>query len=238
MRAAIRDGRLLAGDRLPSTRALAADLGLARGTVAEAYAQLTVEGYLTARPGAPTRVAFGGAAEAPAGPVETRVVPRLDLEPGTPDVGAFPRGPWLRALRKGFAAAPDSVLGYRDLRGRPELRTALAAYLGRSRGVVADPDRIVVCAGFNEGLALLLAALPGRSLAMEDPCLDFHRAIALAAGREIVPMTVDEHGAVPPGRRRGRRAPHPRAPVPARRDPRPRAAGGVRALGARAADAW
>jgi GntR family transcriptional regulator/MocR family aminotransferase len=91
------------------------------------------------------------------------------------------------------------VLGYRDLRGRPELRTALAAYLGRSRGVVADPDRIVVCAGFNEGLALLLAALPGRTLAMEDPCLDFHRAIALAAGREIVPMTVDEHGAVPPG---------------------------------------
>ena len=199
VRAAIRDGRLLAGDRLPSTRALAADLGLARGTVAEAYAQLTVEGYLTARPGAPTRVAFSGAAEAPAGPVETRVVPRLDLEPGTPDVGAFPRGPWLRALRKGFAAAPDSVLGYRDLRGRPELRTALAAYLGRSRGVVADPDRIVVCAGFNEGLALLLAALPGSSLAMEDPCLHFHRAIALAAGREIVPMTVDEHGAVPPG---------------------------------------
>ena len=68
----------------------------------------------------------------------------------------------LAARRCGAASphAPDSVLGYRDLRGRPELRAALAAYLGRSRGVVADPDRIVVCAGFNEGLALLLAALP------------------------------------------------------------------------------
>ena len=62
--AAIRDGRLVAGDRLPSTRALAADLGLARGTVAEAYAQLTAEGFLTARPGAPTRVAFGIAVDA------------------------------------------------------------------------------------------------------------------------------------------------------------------------------
>ena len=89
------------------------------------------------------------------------------------------------------------MLGYRDLRGRPELRAALAAYLGRARGVVADPDRIVVCAGFNEGLALLLAALPGRALAMEDPCLHFHRAIVRAAGREIVPMAVDEHGALP-----------------------------------------
>jgi GntR family transcriptional regulator/MocR family aminotransferase len=198
VRAAIRDGRLAAGDRLPSTRALAADLGLARGTVTEAYAQLTAEGYLTARPGAPTRVAFAGAAEVPAGPVQTRDVPRLDLTPGTPDVGAFPRGPWLRALRRSFAAAPDSVLGYRDLRGRPELRSALAAYLGRARGVRADPDRIVVCAGFNEGFGLLLAALPGGTLAMEDPCLHFHRRIAHAAGRTIVPMAVDERGAAPP----------------------------------------
>lgn len=198
LRAAIRDGRLRAGDRLPSTRALAADLGLARGTVAAAYAQLTAEGYLTARPGAPTRVAFGGveleSGDAVATPVAT---PRLDLAPGTPDVGSFPRAAWLRALRRGFAAAPDSVLGYRDLRGRPELRAALAGYLGRARGVLADPDRIVVCSGFNEGLALLLAALPGATLAMEDPCLHFHRLIAAGAGRRIVPMAVDEHGARP-----------------------------------------
>ena len=166
----------------PSTRALAADLGLARGTVAEAYAQLTAEGYLTARPGAPTRVAFGGAAEAPAGPLATRVVPRLDLEPGTPDVGAFPREPWLRALRRASRPRPTACSATATCAGARSCATALAAYLGRSRGVVADPDRIVVCAGFNEGLALLLAALPCRTLAMEDPCLDFHRAIVRAAG--------------------------------------------------------
>ena len=209
VRAAIRSGRLAAGDRLPSSRALAADLGLARGTVAEAYAQLTAEGYLTSRPGAPTRVASGVAADDVPEPLATRTVPRLDLEPGTPDVSGFPRAAWLRAARRGFAAAPDSVLGYRDLRGRPELRAALAAYLGRARGVVADPDRIVVCAGFNEGLALLLAALPGRTLAMEDPCLHFHRAIVRAAGREIVPLAVDEHGALPPSAETRAAAPPP-----------------------------
>ena len=162
MRAAIRDGRLVAGDRLPSTRALAADLGLARGTVAEAYAQLTVEGYLTARPGAPTRVAFSGAAEGPPGR-SRRASCRAWTSSRARRTSARSRaGRGCARCGRGFAAAPDSVLGYRDLRGRPELRAALAAYLGRSRGVLADPDRIVVCAGFNEGLALLLAALPGR----------------------------------------------------------------------------
>ena len=196
IRSAIRDGRLVAGDRLPSTRALAADLGLARGTVAEAYAQLTAEGFLTARPGAPTRVAFGIAVTPPQPEIVSPAIPHFDLQPGTPDVSAFPRAAYLRALRRALAAAPDSALGYHDLRGRPELRAALAAYLGRARGVLADPDRIVVCAGFNEALGLLAEVLAG-SLAMEDPCLHHHRAIVRAAGRRIVPMAVDEQGAQP-----------------------------------------
>ena len=197
VRAAIRSGRLRPGDRLPSTRALAADLGLARGTVAEAYAQLTAEGYLTARP---RRTDACG--RRPPAPVESRPVAtfghvqaRLDLRAGTPDVGAFPRAAWLRALRRVLATAPDRALGHGGRRGRPELRLALAAYLGRTRGVLADPERIVVCAGFSEALALLCGALDARSLAMEDPCVDHHRGIVAAAGLQVVPMPVDERGA-------------------------------------------
>jgi GntR family transcriptional regulator/MocR family aminotransferase len=211
VRAAIRSGRLRPGDRLPSSRALAADLGLARGTVAEAYAQLAAEGYLTARPGAPTRVAAGlvavgpgerGATAPPGGALSAGTPPadagpRLDLRAGSPDVGAFPRAVWLRALRRVLATAPDRALGHGDPRGRPELRLALAAYLGRTRGVLADPERIVVCAGFTEGLALLSGALGARSLAMEDPCVDHHRGIVARAGLEVVPMPVDERGAIP-----------------------------------------
>ncbi len=200
VRQAIRDGRLRPGDRVPSTRALAHDLGLARGTVAEAYAQLAAEGYLTARSGAPTRVAAGvavgraGDAAALAAPAEAR----LSLRPGVPDVSGFPRSAWVAALRRALNSAPDAVLRPGDPRGRPELRAALAAYLGRARGVLADPERIVICAGFTEGLSLLCRALRGTgALAMEDPCFAAHRDIAHAAGMRVARLEVDERGARP-----------------------------------------
>jgi GntR family transcriptional regulator / MocR family aminotransferase len=198
VREAIRDGRLRPGDRIPSTRALAHDLGLARGTVAEAYAQLGAEGYLHARPGAPTRVAEGVRALEPSVPMAAPERPRLSLQPGVPDVSAFPRSAWIAALRRALNAAPDAVLQPGDPRGRLELRAALASYLGRARGVLADPERIVICAGFTEGLALLCRALRGTgALAMEDPCLAAHRDIAHASGMRVAPLAVDEHGARP-----------------------------------------
>jgi GntR family transcriptional regulator / MocR family aminotransferase len=213
LRAAIRDGRLRPDDRLPSTRALAHDLGLARGTVAEAYAQLAAEGYLRTRPGAPTRVAAWArspgarahprpreAASTTAGrrprPPERPRPPRHDLRVGLPDVGAFPRGAWLGALRRALASAPDAALNARDVGGRPELRTALAAYLGRTRGVLADPERIVICSGFTQGLALLCRTLGG-TLAMEDPCLAELREVARDAGVRVARLEVDESGARP-----------------------------------------
>src|SRR4051794_29551469 len=164
LRRAIRAGRLPPGERIPSTRALAHDLGLARNTVADAYAQLAAEGYLTARQGAPTRVARVGAEAPPgtaareretAGLAPRGVAVRHDFRVGVPDAGAFPRAAWLRALRRALAEAPDAALAQFDPLGRRELRLALAAYLGRARGVIADPDRIVVCSGFTQGLALL-----------------------------------------------------------------------------------
>src|SRR4051794_35438485 len=110
VRDAIRSGRLKAGDPLPSTRALAVDLGLARGTVAEAYAQLAAEGYLSARPGGTTRVAAGtAAADAIAEAETTAAEPRFTLAVGVPDVTAFPRTAWTAAMRRALRTAPSPV---------------------------------------------------------------------------------------------------------------------------------
>jgi GntR family transcriptional regulator/MocR family aminotransferase len=208
IRAAVRNGRLGAGERLPSTRALARDLGLARGTVAEAYAQLAAEGYLRTSHGAPTRVAPEPRTPAPApapapAPSASSPMPgrglRFSLEAGVPDLSAFPRAAWQTALRRALASAPDRALGPGDPRGRPELRAALASYLGRARGVLADPGQIVICAGFTEGLALLAAALRARgtpTVAMENPCLHHHRDVAAANGLTVAALAVDERGAV------------------------------------------
>jgi GntR family transcriptional regulator / MocR family aminotransferase len=193
---AIRDGRLAPGTRLPSTRALAADLGWARGTVAGAYSQLAAEGWLTSRAGAGTVVAAGAEAthaDTPA-PTAERAV-RYDLRAGSPDVASFPRAAWAAALRRALREAPDAALRLGDPRGRIELRAALAAYLGRARGVLADPERIVVCSGYVQALGLLAAALGRGTVAMEDPCLALHRDVVRSAGLRVQPLPVDEGGA-------------------------------------------
>jgi GntR family transcriptional regulator/MocR family aminotransferase len=200
LREAIRDGRLASGARLPSTRALAADLGLARGTVVEAFAQLEAEGYLTARRGSGTRV---GELELPAasGPPRRELEPqraRFSLHSGVPDLASFPRAAWLRALRRGLQRAPAASLGYGDPRGRRELREELAWYLARVRGVDAEAGLVVVTAGFRHGLALLCRALAAhgvRSIAMEDPCAPPHLDAARGAGLSLVSLPVDERGA-------------------------------------------
>jgi GntR family transcriptional regulator/MocR family aminotransferase len=195
LRDAIRAGRLAAGTRLPSTRALAADLGWARGTVAGAYSQLVAEGWLSGRAGAGTVVAAGrevAALDVSAPRVEPAV--RYDLTTGSPDVAAFPRRPWAAALRRVLREAPDEALRLGDPRGRVELRTELAAYLGRARGVVATPDRIVICSGYVQALGLLTTVM-GRTVAMEDPCLPLHREAVAARGCRVVALAVDDGGA-------------------------------------------
>jgi GntR family transcriptional regulator / MocR family aminotransferase len=203
LREALQTGRLVPGTRLPSSRALAADLGIARNTVAEAYAQLIAEGWLTALQGSGTRVA-GTATVSPAPAPGTRPPSgasevRHSLRAGSPDLSAFPRAGWLSAARKALSGAPSQALGYSDPRGRPELRTVLAAYLGRTRGVRADPDRIVVCAGFTQGLALLCQVLPdaGVTRVAVEEYGQPHPAQALAAsGLAPVMLGVDDGGAV------------------------------------------
>lgn len=200
LREAVRTGRLAPGTRLPSSRSLAADLGIARNTVAHAYSTLIAEGWLTARQGSGTRVADRAVPRPPARPPSPgRATGRLayDLVPGAPDLASFPRAEWLKATRRALAAAPHDAFGYGDPRGRPELRTALADYLARVRGVRTDPERIVVCSGFAHGLHLLcevLRARGARTLAVESYGLDTHWDLAARAGLTTTPLPFDALG--------------------------------------------
>src|SRR5271169_5937947 len=201
LRGAVRDGRLRPGTRLPSSRALAADLGIARNTVAEVYSQLVAEGWLTARTGSGTSVADRRAADPGPGPLARPQVsaPRYDLRPGVPDLSAFPGGAWLATARKVLATAPRSLLDYPDRRGLPQLRTVLAGYLARVRGVAADPGHIIICAGFAHGLAVTCAALRSAgaaTLAVEAYGHQTHRDLAQGQGLRLHPLPVDGRGAV------------------------------------------
>ncbi|MGP3999933.1 MocR-like pyridoxine biosynthesis transcription factor PdxR [Streptomyces sp. 8N706] len=216
LRDAVRTGRLAPGTRLPSSRSLAADLRLARNTVAGAYAELVAEGWLTARQGSGTRVAqrpeparpahaARRAALAlparhahPARHVRPAPQPVHELVPGRPDAASFPRTAWLTAARRALMRAPNEAFGFGDPRGRTELRQVLAGYLARTRGVLADPERIVVCSGFAHGLRLLSAALREtgvREMAVESYGLGFHRDVITRSGLRTTPVAVDERGA-------------------------------------------
>ncbi|MFB7912378.1 PLP-dependent aminotransferase family protein [Streptomyces sp. NPDC056061] len=202
LRDAVRTGRLAPGTRLPSSRNLAADLGIARNTVADAYAELVAEGWLTARQGSGTRVAQRAEPRRPAPRVPpvrpVRARSAHNLMPGTPDLSSFPRAEWLKATRRALTVAPNDAFGYGDPRGRVELRTALAGYLARARGVYADPERIVVCAGFVQALKLLGSVLRKRRIrevAVESYGLDVHWRLLADAGLHMPCLTVDGDGA-------------------------------------------
>jgi GntR family transcriptional regulator/MocR family aminotransferase len=199
LRAAIRQGRLPAGTLLPSTRGLAQELGLSRGTVTAAYGQLVEEGYLTTRPGSGTTVAeIPPRAPDPARPAPAPTIPRHDLRPGLPDVSAFPARAWLASTRRVLTRARPEVFGAGDPQGRIDLRNALADYLGRTRGVITTPDRIVITSGYYQGLGLLSGVLAtgGTSIAaVENPGHNLFREVVQRAGLTTLALHVDAHGA-------------------------------------------
>jgi GntR family transcriptional regulator/MocR family aminotransferase len=200
LRDAIRSGRLRPQTRLPSSRTLAADLGIARNTVAEVYSQLVAEGWLTARTGSGTVVASPpGVSGAPVPAEQAASRPRYDLRSGEPDLSSFPRREWAAAVRRALADAPDHLLGYGDPRGVPQLRGALAEYIARARGVHADPGRIVICAGFAHGLGGLCQALRATghaTMAVEEYGHQLHRNIVTGQGLSLRLMPVDGSGAM------------------------------------------
>jgi GntR family transcriptional regulator/MocR family aminotransferase len=194
----VRTGRLAAGTRLPSSRSLAAELGVSRGVVSEAYGQLAAEGYLLARQGAPVRVAGGVRGAAPRAPSPS-LLPSFPyrLDPGLPDLAGFPRDRWLRSLRSAWRQAPIDAIDYPDPRGVPALRETLAEYLGRARGAAADPEQMIVCTGFSQALTLIARWLRARgvgTIALEDPGWHNQRLIVEQAGLEVVPVPVDDDG--------------------------------------------
>lgn len=215
LRAAIVDGRLPAGERLPATRALAADLGVARGSVAAAYERLTAEGYLAARVGAGTFVVgaprTGARRRATADPLRPRAdwtfepletsgsvrAPRYDFRTGIPDAGLFPFDVWRRLVTAELRRTNNPGT-YGEPAGHPGLRAAVARYLGVSRGVRTSAEDVVVTNGAQHAFDLIARVLvrPGDVVAVEEPGYPPVRRILAALGTRVVGVPIDDEGLV------------------------------------------
>jgi GntR family transcriptional regulator/MocR family aminotransferase len=174
IRAQIADGSLAAGARLPASRALAQDLGVARTTVVAAYDQLTAEGYLEARRGAGVFVCDVAPISPPAAPAAAAPDPAparcLHLEPGKADPEVFPTLPWARCVARVARNAPRALVFLDDPFGDPALRAEIAAYAGRWRGITASADQVIVTNGASEALEMAMTLLVRKgSVALEAP---------------------------------------------------------------------
>ncbi len=223
LRVAILTGQTPPGTRLPATRALAAELALGRNTVADAYDQLSAEGYLDARVGSGTRVASIApdallATGASTGDTQEQIPPPLSqrgealaqalrpvppppgkfgyaFQPGVPAFDAFPLAMWSRIAAR--AAKNVAAVGdYSHPGGMPQLRAAIAAHVKLARGVVCDADQVIVTAGAQASLDLAARLLldPGDTAWVEDPGYGGARGALIGAGANLVPVPLDEEG--------------------------------------------
>jgi GntR family transcriptional regulator / MocR family aminotransferase len=205
VRDAIASGRLRPGERLPSARGLASQLGVARGTVDAALARLAGEGYVETRGPAGSFISPHLAAatlppaarpirEAPPAPgAPSRSLP---FQPGLPALDAFPRKLWSRVVAQSVRALAPPVLAYPDPAGWPPLRAAIAAYLGVSRGIACAPEQVFVTPGYQGALALIARArlAPGERVWVEDPGYALARQALRGSGAVLVPVPVDAEG--------------------------------------------
>jgi len=199
IRGLIRSGGLPAGAELPSTRALAADLGVSRGVVVGAYAQLAAEGYIALRRGAAPTVALRARQPepSPAGSDVAFAGARFNLRPDLPDLALFPRQDWLAACRSSLRRAANADLAYGEPFGAIELRRHLAPFLARTRGVVAGSERTGIFTGTTQALFTLASVLReqgARRIAVEDPGHRWRTRALAATGLEVVPVPVDGQG--------------------------------------------
>ncbi|MFF3618597.1 PLP-dependent aminotransferase family protein [Streptomyces sp. NPDC002467] len=206
LRAAIADGTLPVGSRLPASRVLAAELRVSRGLVTEAYQRLAETGQVDGRGrggtvvvAAPPQATAPTAAPERGGLVDAlRAVPcRIDLSPGVPDLTAFPRTAWLQAERRVLAALTPADFGYGNPQGAPALRGAVAGWLSRNRGIRADPAEVVIVSGVAQALGLLAHVLREdgvRRVAVEDPGSLGARQQLEYGRMETVPVPVDGAG--------------------------------------------
>ncbi|HXP02727.1 MAG TPA: PLP-dependent aminotransferase family protein [Stellaceae bacterium] len=215
LRQAIGEGRIGAGARLPSTRALAEELGLARSTVVGVFEQLAAEGYIAGHAGsgyvvaAPLTAVEAQGRNEPTAPrplsrhgesLRTYAPPARGLprpfEPGHAEVDTRFIATWKRLSARALSGRSRLVWGYGDPQGEPELRRAVADYLAAARGVRCAPEQIVLTSGTQQGLSLAVRVLldPGDTAWVEDPCYRAAIDILRAADAEIVPVPVDAQG--------------------------------------------
>lgn len=197
---------LAEGDRLPSTRELADKLGIARNTVIEIYEQLISEGYLKAVYGKGTFVTVGkeGVSEndflsVPCAKGRVKRASgnnRIDFVTGVPDLGAFPRKAWLRALKESLDEADDTLLGYGSVLGYQPLRESLSKYLMKHKGILCSPEQVVILNGTTDALTLiaLLFQKSVRELMVESAIVSFVPEIFRTFGYKLRPLATDEHG--------------------------------------------
>ena len=196
LRSLIQGGGLPIGTRLPSTRTLAADIGVSRGVVVGAYAQLASEGYIDVRRGAAPVVALAGRV-----PDDVRVDPNVPVTRARatclPDFALFPRSRWLASLRASVQGAQGGDFSYGEPFGAGALRIALAPFLARTRQVVATPDRLGIFAGSSQALLVLASVLRSsgvRRIGVEDPSHRWRTTTIASSGLDVVPVPVDEEG--------------------------------------------
>ncbi|GAA4069615.1 PLP-dependent aminotransferase family protein [Actinomadura miaoliensis] len=220
LRLAIADGRLPVGSRLPATRVLAAQLGVSRGVVTEAYRRLGEDGHVAGRGRAGTVVVAAPVSTSGTAAPEPTVVPRktavfdstpgadifdalrtsparIDLSPGLPDLAAFPRSAWLRAERAVIGELPAADFGYGDPRGTPALRRAVAAWLAPNRGIRVDPEEVIIVAGTSQAMGLIAQVLRDdgiTTMAVEDPGSLGARMHLRYWGLDTPPVPVDSEG--------------------------------------------
>ena len=205
---AIMTGQLKRDSRVPSVRALASELGVARATVENAYGLLTAEGFLQSRGQAGTVVSAPQSLAAPApSPVRKNAVPKpinpmlpsvssLPFQLGLPALDAFPRAIWSRIVSRQIRHTSMNDLGHPPLAGTDGLRHSVARYLQLSRGFTCRPEQIFICAGYAPLLDLVIGSLlePGDGVWLEDPGYPVTQAFFRAAGAVPVAVNVDEEG--------------------------------------------
>lgn len=224
-RETIAEGRLKPGQRLPSTRGMARQTGLGRNTVAIAFDRLLAEGYVETRRGIGTVVAEeladlpmapaplprpvpvdGGGLPEPSGrarrveamPVHDVAPGLMFLNPGFPAVDAFPFATWARLMGQFWRAEPAHLMGYQDPRGYLPLRAAISDYLRTARGIVAEPDRILVTSGSQQAVDLVVRALleAGDRVCVEDPGYIGLKGAVTVSGATLTSAPVDENGLI------------------------------------------
>ncbi len=224
MRQAILSGTLGAGERLPSTRDLAEQLGISRTVAVLAYEHLLAEGFVAGRGGSGTYVSDGLAGNAAPGtrrlarlrlsrfgntvaasmatvdtPLQRPVMPRYNFIYGRSDLETFPFALWRRMLIRQARKGSTRQFDYGSALGNAELRAAICAHLRRSRAVICDPSQVIIVNGSQQALDLVMRVLvdPGDPVAIEDPQYDGVREALRAAGAKLRPVPVDREGLDP-----------------------------------------